>query len=204
MMTLNEPTASPRPTQKSQQICDSKSGMIVHKMFKTHLSIWNHIKSRRTDFSTGFVDLEGVGQKSRYNTLRYSNEVCTVSKQPRHRFSGIDFSLPLRKKIAARLNIAPSAPKYRSIEKCASRVKDKALLHTAKQPFNKHSGHAMEPSPLYYRPSKKAVSIGIFRNCRCPHYDRCLEKAALEDLFLDCRECLLKDEKVEVFAFMRA
>ena len=60
----------------------------------------------------------------------------------------------------------------------------------------------MEPTPLYYRPSKKALSIGIFRNYRCPYYDRCLEKAALEDLFLDCRACCLKDEEVEVFAKM--
>ncbi len=62
----------------------------------------------------------------------------------------------------------------------------------------------MEPAPLYYRPSKKTVNIGISRNFRCPYYDRCLEKAALEDLFLDCRACCLKDEEVELSRLMQS
>ena len=57
----------------------------------------------------------------------------------------------------------------------------------------------MQQTPLYYQPSKKVANIGIFRNCRCPQYDQCLKKAAYEDLFLDCRECQLKDIRVEVF-----
>jgi hypothetical protein len=58
----------------------------------------------------------------------------------------------------------------------------------------------MEQTPLYYQPSKKTANIGIFRNCHCPRYNQCLTKAAHEDLFLDCRECDLKDMRVEVFA----
>lgn len=56
----------------------------------------------------------------------------------------------------------------------------------------------MERSPLYYQYSKKKSLLGIFRNCRCPHYDVCLKKAAYEDLFLDCRSCHLKKTAVEV------
>ncbi len=56
----------------------------------------------------------------------------------------------------------------------------------------------MEPSPLYHRQSKKLSAIDLFRNFRCPCYDACLEKAAYEDLFLDCKACLLKDTKMEI------
>lgn len=59
----------------------------------------------------------------------------------------------------------------------------------------------MEQTPLYFQPNKKkTANIGFFRNCRCPHYDQCLTRAAHEDLFLDCKECRLKDVQVEVFA----
>lgn len=57
----------------------------------------------------------------------------------------------------------------------------------------------MEQTPLYYQPKKKVANLGIFRNCRCVHYDQCLRKAAYEDLFLDCRECYLRDSSVDVF-----
>lgn len=57
----------------------------------------------------------------------------------------------------------------------------------------------MEQTPLYYPPGKKRSNLSIFRNCRCAYYARCLEKAAYEDLFLDCKECHLKDSCVEVF-----
>ena len=58
----------------------------------------------------------------------------------------------------------------------------------------------MEQSPLYYQKSKKMADISISRNCHCPHYDQCLNKAAYEDLFLDCRECHLRNISVEVFS----
>jgi hypothetical protein len=58
----------------------------------------------------------------------------------------------------------------------------------------------MERSPLYLRPSKKTNCSDLFRNCWCPNYDTCLNKAAREDLFLDCGACLFKDNIVEEFA----
>ncbi|MEJ2040252.1 MAG: hypothetical protein P8X55_15170 [Desulfosarcinaceae bacterium] len=60
----------------------------------------------------------------------------------------------------------------------------------------------MDRSPLYYRPGKKTNGSELFRNCWCPDYDTCLEKAAREDLFLDCTLCLHRDNIVEEFAII--
>lgn len=56
----------------------------------------------------------------------------------------------------------------------------------------------MDRSPLYHPPGKKISALDIFRNFRCPNYDECLDKAAHEDLFLDCEQCFLKDTAVEL------
>jgi len=57
----------------------------------------------------------------------------------------------------------------------------------------------MEPSPLYFKPGKKTNSRQFFRNCWCPDYDRCMNRAAREDLFLDCTGCFSKDNVMEIF-----
>ena len=66
--------------------------------------------------------------------------------------------------------------------------------------FNHRKVIEMEPSPLYVRPGKKTNSSHFFRNSECPCYDRCLNLAALEDLFLDCTQCSLKDKVMEMFS----
>lgn len=58
----------------------------------------------------------------------------------------------------------------------------------------------MEPRPLYVRPGKKTSNTRFFRNFWCSGYDQCLNRAALEDLFLDCTECLLKDDVIENYS----
>ncbi len=58
----------------------------------------------------------------------------------------------------------------------------------------------MEPSPLYIRPGKKTNNTRFFRNFWCSGYERCLSRAALEDLFLDCTECFLKDDVMENYS----
>ncbi len=58
----------------------------------------------------------------------------------------------------------------------------------------------MEPHPLYIRPGKKTNSAHFFRNCGCPCYDQCLDLAAYKDLFLDCTQCSLKDDIMEMFS----
>ena len=60
----------------------------------------------------------------------------------------------------------------------------------------------MERSPLYLRPCKKNNGNGLFRNCWCPNYNTCLDKAAREDLFLDCTLCLYRDNVVEEFSII--
>lgn len=59
---------------------------------------------------------------------------------------------------------------------------------------------AMEPSPHYIRPGKKTSNTRFFRNYWCTDYEQCLSRAALEDLFLDCTECLLKDDVMENYS----
>jgi hypothetical protein len=66
--------------------------------------------------------------------------------------------------------------------------------------FNHRKVIEMEPSPLYVRPGKKTNSSHFFRNSECPCYDRCLNLAAREDLFLDCTQCSLKDKVMEMFS----
>jgi len=60
----------------------------------------------------------------------------------------------------------------------------------------------MNRSPLYLRPGKKIKGSELFRNCWCTNYDACLDKAAREDLFLDCTVCLYRDDIVEAFAII--
>lgn len=57
----------------------------------------------------------------------------------------------------------------------------------------------MERYPLYHQQGKKISALDFFRNFRCPNYDKCLDKAAHEDLFLDCGQCLFKDTAVDLF-----
>jgi len=58
----------------------------------------------------------------------------------------------------------------------------------------------MEPSPLYIRPGKKTNGTRFFRNYWCTDYDQCLNRAALEDLFLDCTQCFLKNDVIDTFS----
>ena len=60
----------------------------------------------------------------------------------------------------------------------------------------------MEPTPHYIRPGKKTNSTHFFRNCGCPCYDRCLNLAAREDLFLDCTQCSFRDNVMELFSLV--
>jgi hypothetical protein len=57
----------------------------------------------------------------------------------------------------------------------------------------------MDRTPSYHQPSKK-LHNGLFsRNYSCPYYDRCLQKAAYEDLFLDCKDCGHRDDLSESY-----
>ena len=38
-----------------------------------------------------------------------------------------------------------------------------------------------------------------FRNCWCPAYDECMQKAVKDDLLLDCQRCTLKAQRPETF-----
>ena len=58
----------------------------------------------------------------------------------------------------------------------------------------------MEPSPLYFKPGKKINNSQFYRNYWCANYDRCLDLAAREDLFMDCAQCLHKDSVMELFS----
>lgn len=57
----------------------------------------------------------------------------------------------------------------------------------------------MEPTPSYFQIGKKTKIADFFRNCRCPHYDLCLNRAAHKDLLLDCKACWFKDHIVDEF-----
>ena len=61
----------------------------------------------------------------------------------------------------------------------------------------------MECEPRYFRPGKKNNGTLFFRNCWCPNYDTCLDKAAREDLFLDCTICLYRDQIIEDFSICK-
>ena len=57
----------------------------------------------------------------------------------------------------------------------------------------------MNPRPLYFKPGKKISNNQFFRNYWCSNYDRCLDLAAREDLFMDCAQCFHKDSVMERF-----
>ena len=70
------------------------------------------------------------------------------------------------------------------------------------KPFEPKKENVMDCSPLYHRPGKKINASNMFRNCWCQNYDICLDKAAREDLFLDCTLCLYRDNVVEEFSII--
>ncbi len=57
----------------------------------------------------------------------------------------------------------------------------------------------MDRTPSYHRPGKRQPNHLFFRNYCCPHYDLCLDKAAREDLFLDCTYCDYRDNASDRF-----
>ena len=57
----------------------------------------------------------------------------------------------------------------------------------------------MDRRPLFHPQSKQTRGMDYFRNFWCSHYDGCLDRAAREDLFLDCAQCLYKDSVVDDF-----
>ena len=57
----------------------------------------------------------------------------------------------------------------------------------------------MDRTPLFHAQGKQTRSFDYYRNFWCLHYDRCLNRAAREDLFLDCAQCPYKDSVVDDF-----
>ena len=48
-------------------------------------------------------------------------------------------------------------------------------------------------SPRYLSFKQWSDPMPPFRNCACPEYERCLSRAAVDNMLLDCRGCFLKD-----------
>ena len=60
----------------------------------------------------------------------------------------------------------------------------------------------MERTPLFSSGGKQICNTDFFRNHWCSHYDICLNRAAREDLFLDCTQCDYKDDVIEEFSLL--
>lgn len=60
----------------------------------------------------------------------------------------------------------------------------------------------MEPSPFFCSGGKQINSTDFYRNPWCSHYDVCLNRAAREDLYLDCTQCDFKDNVIEGFSVL--
>jgi hypothetical protein len=67
-------------------------------------------------------------------------------------------------------------------------------------PSNQRKVFAMQPTPQYFKPGKKINNSQFFRNYWCTDYEQCLDRAAFEDLFLDCTQCQQKNDIIDTFA----
>ena len=48
-------------------------------------------------------------------------------------------------------------------------------------------------SPRYLSFKQWSDPMPPFRNCSCPEYERCLSRAAVDNMLLDCRDCPHRD-----------
>ena len=53
----------------------------------------------------------------------------------------------------------------------------------------------MNRSPLFPNIDKHGIPADFLRNYWCPHYNICLEEAAVRNLYLDCSDCYHKEER---------
>lgn len=58
----------------------------------------------------------------------------------------------------------------------------------------------MQETPIYYVSGKKTNKTQFYRNYWCKNYDVCLDTAAREDAYLDCTQCIFRDNVIEVFS----
>ena len=58
----------------------------------------------------------------------------------------------------------------------------------------------MRGTPIYYIPTKETSTADFYRNYWCSEYELCLNTAARDDLYLDCKQCQYRDNVLENYA----
>jgi hypothetical protein len=58
----------------------------------------------------------------------------------------------------------------------------------------------MKETPIFNASNKKGNTNQFYRNYWCTRYDTCLDIAARKDADLDCTQCFLKDNVIDVFS----